>query len=72
MVFNDQISNATFWDPLSASHPSAVFFPGTNIIIYIRGSEDDQSDWWRPNTVQSSRVNFMKNRGVLVNAHFDA
>lgn len=72
VVFSDLTSNVTFAqdDGLVASQSDqepglSVYFEGTNIIVYIRGSEDESGDWWskgkRPST-----------GGVLVNAHYDS
>ena len=65
-IVDDNVSNATF-----SSSNTTVYFEGTNIIIAIRGSEDDepfyssnQSAW-----TTSRRPN---NGGVLVNAHYDS
>ena len=60
------ISNATFHRP--GGSPS-VYFEGTNIIVYIRGSDDGNSDWWQ-NAGTSKRAK--QKRGVLVNAHYDS
>jgi Peptidase family M28 len=44
----------------------SVYFEGTNIITYIRGSEDSQEEWWKNNTIPTGKG------GVLVNAHYDS
>lgn len=66
-LFDDLISNLTFaGDTLSAAS-IGVYFEGTNILVYIRGSEDDQDEWWdTPHGTPSGRG------GVLVNAHYDS
>jgi len=63
-IYNDLTSNATY---SSVAGPEAVYFEGTNIIVYIRGIADDETDWWqaKDSTVGGSR-------GVLVNAHYDS
>jgi len=74
VVFNDVVSNVTFSSDgakSSSSHESkpgtSVYFEGTNIIVYIRGSEDDDGNWWnKPN----GKYNGLG--GVLVNAHYDS
>ncbi len=66
------VSNATFWDPLRPIPPTATFFPGTNILVYIRGSDDSQDDWWKQGIAQGSRAKPIDRRGVLVNSHFDS
>lgn len=72
-VFNDLISNYTSNVPLSriAGKPLAAtsYFEGNNIVVYIRGSEDEEGDWWTSNP--STNVTHGKG-GVMVNAHFDS
>jgi hypothetical protein len=58
-VLNDLTSNATF-----SSGSTSVYFEGTNIIVTIRGSEDDE-----PFNATDRRPD---NGGVLVNAHYDS
>lgn len=61
-VFDDTRSNLTF-----ARDDLAVYFEGTNILVYIRGEEDDTEQWWElPEGRPKSRG------GVLVNAHYDS
>lgn len=62
-IYNDLISNATY---SSAQGPEAIYFEGTNLIVYIRGSEDGETDWWQ------ARDSSTGPRGVLVNAHYDS
>ncbi|KAB8236400.1 uncharacterized protein BDW43DRAFT_298469 [Aspergillus alliaceus] len=61
-VFDDVNSN------LTTCHAGlGVYFEGTNIIVYIRGSEDDTEKWWEaPSGVPTSKG------GVLVNSHYDS
>ena len=67
VVFNDLYSNLSSSINASALRPAiCTYFESTNIIIYIRGSEDDPTDWWRTNTSPSGEG------GVLVNAHYDS
>ncbi|KAJ9637177.1 hypothetical protein H2199_007463 [Coniosporium tulheliwenetii] len=41
-------------------------------MVYIRGTEDDKSDWWNMDTsLKTSRPNSGRG-GVLVNAHYDS
>ena len=73
-VFNDMTSNLT---TSSAGLPgtsgrsqepgTSVYFEGTNIMVYIRGSEDDESEWW----AEEDGVPNGKG-GVMVNAHYDS
>ncbi|KAL8963954.1 MAG: hypothetical protein Q9183_004818, partial [Haloplaca sp. 2 TL-2023] len=73
VVFSDVTSNATFSREGTKAKGTAhrepglsVYFEGTNIIVYIRGSEDGDEDWWA--TGQSPPAS----GGVLVNAHYDS
>lgn len=73
VVFSDLTSNVTFSVARRLGAPNSdlesdigVYFEGTNIIVYIRGSEDDADDWWTvPRKPQGKG-------GVLVNAHYDS
>ncbi|KAI4240348.1 MAG: hypothetical protein L6R40_005174 [Gallowayella cf. fulva] len=73
VVFSDLISNTTFCSQgkelnnTSAREPGlSVYFEGTNIIVYIRGSEDGDQDWW------NGGQEIPEKGGVLVNAHYDS
>jgi hypothetical protein len=59
-IIDDNLSNVTF-----ASAATTVYFEGTNLIVAIRGSEDDQ-----PFHPAGDRR--PDNAGVLVNAHYDS
>lgn len=61
-VFDDLTSNLT-----SAELRLGVYFEGTNILVYIRGWEDQKEKWWEvPGRVPARKG------GVLVNAHYDS
>ncbi|KAF2269034.1 endoplasmic reticulum metallopeptidase 1 [Lojkania enalia] len=65
-IIDDTVSNTTF-----SSGNTTVYFEGTNIIVAIRGSQDNEPFW--PEAQQpllSPRP--AKNGGVLVNAHYDS
>lgn len=73
VIFNDMTSNLSFsTDGIfgtsgRAKEPgTSTYFEGTNIIVYIRGSEDDKSDRW----IRDG--NSHRKGGVLVNAHYDS
>ncbi|KAL9028892.1 MAG: hypothetical protein Q9196_002800 [Gyalolechia fulgens] len=73
VVFSDVTSNVTFSsegkknDSTSDREPGvSVYFEGTNIFVYIRGSEDGDQDWW------STGQQPPEKGGVLVNAHYDS
>lgn len=61
-VFDDLVSNLTFIDK-----SVGVYFEGTNILVYIRGSDDKKESWWET----PGRYPVGKG-GVLVNAHYDS
>lgn len=72
VLFSDMTSNVTFSTPGPKASSSeresgiGVYFEGTNLIVYIRGSEDDGDDWWTvPREPQGKG-------GVLVSAHYDS
>ncbi|KAL4814324.1 putative zinc metalloprotease [Aspergillus spinulosporus] len=61
-VFDDTRSNLTF-----TRDNLAIYFEGTNILVYIRGEEDDPDQWWElPEGSPKGKG------GVLVNAHYDS
>lgn len=67
-VFNDEVSNLTFSsDSKYLRAGTSVYFEGTNILVYIRGLEDDPTQWWREKDGKPSGKG-----GVLVNAHYDS
>ncbi len=77
-VFDDTTANVTFLMGTgiggakgAASHVgTGAYFEGTNIYVYIRGSQDDEGDWWRTDGVREARRN---EKGLtLVNAHYDS
>jgi hypothetical protein len=75
-IFNDLQSNVTFSAlgslgsaGLGRRPGQSVYFEGTNIIVYIRGTEDDDVEWWKADDLSSNKS--LKKGGVLVNAHYD-
>ena len=67
IIFSDNISNVSFqFDPKGNTPVPSVYFEGTNIIVYIRGSDDDPNDWFLTNKKPKGKG------GVLVNAHYDS
>lgn len=73
IVFSDVTSNVTVSREGKKSNSDAgresgisVYFEGTNIIVYIRGSEDGDEDWWITGQEPPEKG------GVLVNAHYDS
>lgn len=72
VVFDDFNSSLSFASP-TLRQPSrepliGVYFESTNILVYIRGTEDDPSDWWKTTRRPAKGTK----GGVLVNAHYDS
>ncbi|KAH6642411.1 endoplasmic reticulum metallopeptidase 1 [Boeremia exigua] len=65
-VVDDNLSNATF-----SSSNTTVYFEGTNLIVAIRGSDDDEP-FFDPNQSALTSSRRPNNGGVLVNAHYDS
>lgn len=65
-IIDDNVSNATF-----SSANTTVYFEGTNIIVAIRGSEDDEP-FYASNQSALTSSRRANNGGVLVNAHYDS
>ena len=63
VVFSDTASNISF---AIDSRGYSSYFEGTNIMVYIRGSDDDPSQWWLEETDPKG------GNGVLINAHYDS
>ncbi|CRG85833.1 hypothetical protein PISL3812_02842 [Talaromyces islandicus] len=61
-VFDDNQSNLTI-----VQSNLGVYFEGTNIMVYIRGRDDDKRNWWETHGLEPSGRG-----GVLVNAHYDS
>lgn len=76
-VFNDLLSNVTVsFGGLPGSRKdgaetgNAAYFEGTNIIVYIRGTLDEEGEWWSKR--RNNRKLPIGKGGVLVNAHYDS
>ena len=75
VVFNDLVANytSTALTSIGVSGRRAgisTYFEGNNIIVYIRGTEDDEGEWWNPLPPFTERPH--GKGGVMVNAHFDS
>ena len=67
VLFSDTTSNLSSATNASSLRPGySAYFEGTNIIVYIRGSDDDKGDWWLEDRKSAG------DGGVLVNAHYDS
>lgn len=64
-VFKDDVSNVTFVDDWR-KEPWTCYGESDNILVYIRGKEDEAEDWWKDGGKYDGQS------GVLVNAHFDS
>ncbi|GKT94987.1 peptidase family M28 [Colletotrichum tofieldiae] len=70
-IFDDTISNTTYLGTsgsFSQAGPYATYFEGTNKLVYIRGTQDEDGEWW--NDKRDARK--IGEGGVLVNAHYDS
>ncbi|TDZ54632.1 Vacuolar membrane protease [Colletotrichum trifolii] len=74
-VFDDIISNVTYVNTggnlgtnLGPVGPGqGTYFEGTNKLVYIRGEEDEDGEWWKNRDGRT-----IGKGGVLVNAHYDS
>ncbi|KAK2022312.1 putative zinc metalloprotease [Colletotrichum zoysiae] len=70
-IFDDTISNTTYLGALGSFNlagPYATYFEGTNKLVYIRGTQDEDGEWWKGNRDPRK----IGEGGVLVNAHYDS
>ncbi|CAD0025447.1 unnamed protein product [Aureobasidium pullulans] len=61
-VFDKDTSNITYTDPRGYT----VYYESNNIMVYVRGAQDSQDEWWL------NKTKYDGPGGVLVNAHFDS
>ncbi|KAK3370109.1 hypothetical protein B0H63DRAFT_403222 [Podospora didyma] len=76
IVFNDLTANSSFLMGKSfvpghdSATANAAYFEGSNILVYVRGKQDDKGSWWDADSIHATRRN---EKGLtLVNAHFDS
>ncbi|TVY81544.1 Vacuolar membrane protease [Lachnellula suecica] len=74
-IFNDLVANytSTALTSIGVSGRRAgisTYFEGNNIIVYVRGTEDEAGDWWNSKSHRSGITH--GKGGVMVNAHFDS
>ena len=72
-VFDDLLSNVTLTTTRvnSAKEENCgmgTYFEGNNVLVYIRGTDDDEGEWWKKSPDEWSS----NHHGVLVNAHYDS
>ena len=73
-IFNDVVANytSTALTSIGVSGRRAgisTYFEGNNLIVYIRGTEDEHGEWWNPSPYSPHGHG---KGGVMVNAHFDS
>ncbi|KAK4986258.1 hypothetical protein LTR66_007758 [Elasticomyces elasticus] len=72
-LFNDMVSNITFANGfVSPNGTITTYFEGTNIMVYVRGSEDAAGEWWKQSEALRKSGKRSGKGGVLVNAHYDS
>lgn len=64
-VFVDELSNVTFVDTFR-KQPWTCYGESENLMVYIRGKNDQDEDFW------NSTDKYSGQSGVLVNAHYDS
>jgi hypothetical protein len=75
VIFSDLVSNytSTALTSIGVSGRRAgisTYFEGNNIIVYIRGTEDEEGEWWKQPHQSVKRLH--GKGGVMVNVHFDS
>ncbi|KAM3070478.1 hypothetical protein ACMFMG_010301 [Clarireedia jacksonii] len=75
-VFNDLLSNyssnaLTRIGVKGRKLGVSVYFEGINIIVYVRGRDDEEGEWWKSGPVTATSKTHGRG-GVMVNAHFDS
>ena len=68
IVFDDTASNFTYYSKIRTFTDYAVYFEGTNVVVYVRGTEDSDDDWWREEGLPPPGAS----RGVLLTCHIDS
>ncbi|KAJ9133195.1 Peptide hydrolase [Coniochaeta hoffmannii] len=78
-VFNDVVSNFTHSmdqsrvgtnAPSRANGGIAAYYEGTNIMVYIRGTDDEEGEWWKKRKLKGGKL--IGKGGTLINAHYDS
>ncbi|TAQ87593.1 hypothetical protein B7494_g4101 [Chlorociboria aeruginascens] len=75
IIFNDIASNYTSTAPTNIGVDGrrlgiSTYFEGNNIIVYIRGKDDEEGEWWNSKSESHNKIH--GRGGVMVNAHFDS
>ncbi|CAK7213390.1 hypothetical protein SCUCBS95973_001790 [Sporothrix curviconia] len=71
VVFDDLLANISITTSYAKGRRAGLYFEGTNIYVYIRGTRDEAGDWWRA-AADAPPALAMQKQLVLVNAHFDS
>ncbi|KAG9245202.1 putative zinc metalloprotease [Calycina marina] len=76
-VFNDITSNFTGTALINRGSSgrnlsTSTYFEGNNIIVYVRGTEDEEGEWWNDDISVVKKRKTHGRGGVMVNAHFDS
>lgn len=67
VVWDGGSENVTYANKWLASSPTVRYTENENVVVYIRGTEDDQGAWW-----EDTAKPYDGQGGVLVNAHYDS
>ncbi len=75
VIFNDLNSNYTSTALVNIGQSGrksgiSTYFEGNNIIVYIRGTEDEAGDWWTTSPQFGKQTR--GRGGIMINAHFDS
>ncbi|EFX01258.1 peptidase family m28 family [Grosmannia clavigera kw1407] len=68
VLFDDMRANVTYTSSGSDGTRSVMYYEGTNVYVYVRGTDDAPGEWWQPGAEAGPSAKQL----VLVNAHYDA
>jgi hypothetical protein len=67
VVWDGGFENVTYANKWLASSPTVRYTENENVVVYIRGEEDQEGAWW-----ENATDAYDGPGGVLVNAHYDS
>lgn len=67
VVWDGGSENVTYANKWLASSPTVRYTENENVVVYIRGTEDEEGTWW-----EDTAKPYDGQGGVLVNAHYDS
>jgi hypothetical protein len=67
VVWDGGYENVTYANKWLASSPTVRYTENENIVVYIRGEQDEEGAWW-----EDEEKAYDGAGGVLVNAHYDS